>query len=275
MVHIRPLFERSLLLSRNRFIDVLNSDGKMSSVISDSSVRASEYHTICRASQAAANAIDSTSAADHCVMKMQEAGASLVALHLSTETDDLKDLNAVVTARAKSSILRRASSEPHTGICDAVVVLTTDKLVLPASKYKIPNFINISEDDKGLWPSLQNTGGGSLSLSAPFPSEVKQQVADAPVGDFKQDLKISRNSFLAASSTCSDYREKDGDSIPQLSDDELLTIIPQLSDELPTIIPFVLGGKIIFAILVVEHKRPGDDPTKPLNQARNFLGGIG
>ncbi|KAK0187659.1 hypothetical protein F5146DRAFT_1060011 [Armillaria mellea] len=262
MVHIRPLFERSMLLSRNRFIDVLNSDGKMSSVISDSSVRASEYHTICLASQAAVNAIDSASAADPRVMKMQEAAASLVALHLSTETDDLKDLNAAATARAKSSILRRASSEPHTGICDAVVVLTTDKLVLPASKCKIPNFINIPEDDKGLWPSLQNIGGGSLSLPAPFPSEVKQQVADAPVDNFKQDLKISRNSFLAASSACSDCREKpDGDSIPQLSDDELLKCI----------IPFKLGGRIIFAILVVEHKRPGDDPTKPLNQARIFL----
>lgn len=263
-VHIRPLFERSLLLSRNRFIDDLKSAKKMDSVMSDASVRASDYHTLCLASQVAVNAIDSTSTADPRVMKMQEAAASLVALHLSTETDDLKDLRAAATARAKSSIIHRASSEPHTGTCDAVVVLTTDKLVLPSSKCKIPNFINIPEDDKGLLPPLQreryDADGGTLSHPAPFPSKVNQQVVDAPVADFKQGLKISRNSFLAASSACSDHHEKpNGDGIPRLS------------DELPTVIPYELGGRIIFAILVVEHKRPGDDPTKPLNQARIYL----
>ncbi|KAK0221438.1 hypothetical protein IW262DRAFT_1373817 [Armillaria fumosa] len=263
-VHIRSLFERSLLLSRNRFIDDLNSGREMEAIMSDASIRANEYHSICLASQAAVNSMDSTSAADHRVMKMQEAAASLVALHLSTETDDLKGLKASATARAKSSILRRASIEPHTGICDAVVVLTTDKLVLPSSKCKIPNFINIPEDDKGLLPPLQrehpDADGGSLSLPAPFPSKVNQQVADAPVDDLRQGLKFSSNSFLAASSACSDRGEKpDGDGIPQLS------------DELPIIIPFELGGKIIFAILVVEHKRPGDDPTKPLHQARIYV----
>ncbi len=205
--------------------------------MSDASVRASDYHTLCLASQVAVNAIDSTSTADPRVMKMQEAAASLVALHLSTETDDLKDLRATATARAKSSITHRASSEPHTGTCDAVVVLTTDKLVLPSSKCKIPNFINIPEDDKDLLPPLQreryDADGGTLSHPAPFPSKVNQQVVNAPVADFKQGLKISRNSFLTASSACSDHHEKpNGDGIPRLS------------DELPTVIPYELGGRI-------------------------------
>ncbi|PBK59762.1 hypothetical protein ARMSODRAFT_774017 [Armillaria solidipes] len=286
-VHIRPLFERSLLLSRNRFIDALNSAKTTDEVMSEARTRARDFHALCSASQAAVYDTDSTFS-DIDVMTIQETAASSVAFHLLTETNKLfvgnkKDLN-------KSSILQRASSEPHTGTCDAVVVLTMNKLVFPSSKCTIPNFINIPEDNKGLLPPLQrerhDADGGTLLLPAPSSkvrplddkggstlrkpgsaktrvpstSKVKQQVADSSDKDFKQNLKNSRNSFLAASSACSDHPKKPtGDGIPQLS------------DEFPTIIPFELGGKIIFAILVVEHKRPGDDPTKPLNQARIYV----
>ncbi|KAK0202211.1 hypothetical protein DFS33DRAFT_1386500 [Desarmillaria ectypa] len=287
-VHIRPLFERSLLLSRNRFVDELNSTGAANTVKPHIRNRAREYYKICTISYIAAIAPSSAFAADHRAIRKQEAGASSVALYLLEETEDLFGGTSQDLDKATSSILRRASSEPHTGTCDAVVVLTTDNLVLPLSKCKIPHFINIPEDDKdGLLPPLQrerhDADDSTLLLPAPSPkampsdnkgdlptarktgttqtrvsSKSKQQTAE--LDDFKQNLKNSRNSFLSASSACSDHPEKpSSDSIPQLT------------DELPTIMPLELGGKILFAVLVVEHKRPGDDPTKPLNQARIYL----
>ncbi|KAK0445763.1 hypothetical protein EV421DRAFT_1734417 [Armillaria borealis] len=243
-VHIRPLFERSLLLSRNRFSDTLNSAKTTDEVMSEARTRARDYHALCSASQAAVYDTDS-SFSDIDVMTIQETAASSVAFHLLTETNKLfvgnkKDLY-------KSSILQRASSEPHTGTCDAVVVLTMNTLVLPSSKCTIPNFINIPEDNKGLLPPLQrerhDADGGTLLL--PAPSSKARPLDDKGGSTLRKP---------------GDHRKKPtGDGIPQLS------------DEFPTIIPFELGGKIIFAILVVEHKRPGDDPTKPLNQARIYV----
>ncbi|KAK0209720.1 hypothetical protein IW262DRAFT_1416027 [Armillaria fumosa] len=250
--HIRPLFERSLLLSRNRFVDALNSANTTDEVMPEARTRARDYHVLCLASSAAVYDADSTSS-DTDRMTAQETAASSVASHLAIETNKLfvgnmKDVH-------KSSIFRRASSEPHTGTCDAVVVLTMNKLVLPSSKCAIPSFINIPEDDKGLLPPSQGEGYDADV------SKLKQQVTDNPEKDFRENLKASRNSFLAASSACSPHPKKPtGDSIPQLSEEFTSTIIP-----------FELGGKILFAILVVEHKRPWDDPTKPLNQARIYV----
>ncbi|KAK0487846.1 hypothetical protein IW261DRAFT_1450324 [Armillaria novae-zelandiae] len=288
-VHIRPLFERSLLLSRNRFVDALNSAETIDEIMPEARTRARDNHLLCLASSTAVYYTDRTSG-DIDPMSVQEAAATSVAFRLMTETNrlfdgDKKELD-------KSSILRRASSEPHTGTCDAVVILTMNKLALPSSKCAIPNFITIPEDDKGLLPPLQrerhNADSGTYLLPAPSSQagpladktdstlpkpgsgaktrvppapNVEQQVDDSSDKDFRQNLKQSRNSFLAASSACSDCRKKPmGDGIPQLSDEFTTTIIP-----------FELSGKILFAILVVEHKRPGDDPTKPLNQVRIYV----
>ncbi|KAK0462012.1 uncharacterized protein EV420DRAFT_140955 [Desarmillaria tabescens] len=278
-VHIRPLFERSLLLSRNRLVDGLNSTGTSNQVISGARGRALEYHNICLVSQMSSGPG---------VVRTQEGAASEVARHLLEETENLfggteQNLNRVI-----SSIRHRANSEPHTGTCDAVVVLTTDNLILPSSKCKIPNFINIPENDKDgvLPPPLpkehHDTDDSALLLPAPSlanttpfndedslaarKTETTQTRASSKskqrtdLKNFKENLKNSRNSFLAASSACNDHCKKPSDKS-----------IPQLSDELPTVVPLNLGGRILFAILVVEHKRPGDDPAKPLNQARTYL----
>lgn len=282
--HIRALFERSLLLSQNRFVDALNFANTTDQVMSEARTRARDYHILCLASYSTVSMSSNIRS-----MMLQEAAATSVALYLMTETDGLFDGNK--KDFDKSSILQRASSEPHTGTCDAVVVLTTNKLVLPSSKCTIPSFINIPGDDKGLLPPLQredyDAGSDTPRLPIPPPKtkpladkedstlskpgsakthissvfKLEQQGADNSEKDFRENVKASHNSFLAASSACSPHPKKStGDGIPQLSEEFTSTVIP-----------FELGGKILFAVLVVEHKRHGDDPTPSLNQARIYV----
>ncbi|KAG7445585.1 uncharacterized protein BT62DRAFT_896889 [Guyanagaster necrorhizus] len=58
------------------------------------------------------------------------------------------------------------------------------------------------------------------------------------------------------------------------SDGKRSTDIQQLYEKIEKIgkaVPAEIFGKILFAILVVEHKRPLDNAAKPLNQARAYV----
>ncbi|KAG7440399.1 uncharacterized protein BT62DRAFT_938077 [Guyanagaster necrorhizus] len=275
VIHVRPLFERTILLSRNRLVDELCSKS-VKDVRASAIDRAKDYYDLCWASGSASAFPGNHTELD--VIRSQEHAALNVARYLLQQTSHLFP----ETAPEPQAIVHRASGEPHTGKCDAVVVLTADDLLLPSTDCKIPEFITVPQDDSpGLFPKPQEeerdgqvllVPSSQRAAATPPRSDKEQPVSsegptDEPVtlDIFKVDLKSSSNSFLTAFSETGCVVGSDG---------KRSTDIRQLHEKIEKIgkaVPAELLSKILFAILVVEHKRPHDDAAKPLNQARAYV----
>ncbi|KAK0202174.1 hypothetical protein DFS33DRAFT_1386464 [Desarmillaria ectypa] len=271
-IHVRPLFERTILLSRNRLVDELLTKN-VKDVRASAIDRSEDYYNLCSASHIAV-VIGANSTAPN-IIRSQELSALMVANYLLQQTPRLFQQTAI------RAIHRRASSEPHTGTCDAVVVLTTDALLLPTTDCKIPKFITVPHDgSRGLFPPphedddnddvLLPSSQPAATLLPRLPRLDEEQPAyssetmiePVTLNDFKAAWKSSRNSFLTGFSETGHVVDENG---------MLCTDIRQLCDRIANAVPAELFGKTLFAILVVEHKKPLDDAAKALNQARAYV----
>ncbi|KAK0202158.1 hypothetical protein DFS33DRAFT_1352723 [Desarmillaria ectypa] len=86
------------------------------------------------------------------MIKSQELAALMFADCLIQKTPNLFQ----ETGSGIKALLRRTSSQPQTGKCDAIVVLTSDALSLPIADCKIPEFVTVPQDDsRRLFPQPQ------------------------------------------------------------------------------------------------------------------------